>query len=108
MRTHTFYKHNMTGAELDVAVQGIEWPFGFGEKFTGNIADASAHIIRNSDAEGGAYILIKQEDYGNFYTLNLFEEVETECYSGRDYPYKTAVRTNHNFIGRIYCDKLPA
>jgi len=90
----------MTGTELDVAVQGIEWPFGFGEKFAGNVADASAHIIRNSDAEGGAYILIKQEDYDNFYTLNLFEEVETES--------RDSVRLDHNFIGRIYCDKLPA
>jgi hypothetical protein len=108
MKNTTFYKHNMTGAELDAAVQTIEWPYGFGEKFTGNVADASAHIIRNSDAEGGAYILVKREDYDTFTTLELYEETETECYSGHDYPYKNAVRTDHQFIGRIYCDKLPA
>jgi hypothetical protein len=95
----------MTGAELDVAVQTIEWPYGVGERFTGNVADASAHIIRNSDAEGGAYILITRRDYDGFYTLNLFAETETESYSDLSWGN---VRTDHEFIGRIYCNKLPA
>jgi hypothetical protein len=98
----------MTGAELDAAVQTIEWPYGFGEKFAGNVADASAHIIRNSDSEGGAYILVRREDYDNFTTLELYAENEIDSYSGPDYPYKTATRTDHEFIGRIYCEKFPA
>ena len=101
MRKTTFYKHHMTGAELDAVAQTIEWPYGFGEKFTGNVADASARIIRESDAEGGAYILVKREDYSTFTTLELYAENEIE---GReDY-----VRLDHQFIGRIYCEKLPA
>jgi hypothetical protein len=90
----------MTGAELDVAVQTIEWPYGFGEKFAGNVADASAHIIRNSDTEGGAYILIQREDFDSFTTLELYAENEIES---RDKGW-----LDHEFIGRIYCEKLPA
>jgi hypothetical protein len=103
----TFHTHTM-GAELDAAVQTIEWPYGLGEKFTGDVAKAVGHIVRNSDAEGGSFILVKRKDFDTFTTLELYEEIETECYSGNDYPYKNAVRTDHQFIGRIYCDKLPA
>ena len=107
MKNTTFYTHTM-GAELDAAAQTIEWPYGLGEKFTGDVAKAISHIVRNSDAEGGSFILVKRKDYDSFTTLELYEETETECYSGHDYPHKTAVRTDHQFIGRIYCDKLPA
>jgi hypothetical protein len=100
MRKTTFYKYNMTGAELNAVAQTIEWPYGFGEKFTGNVADASAHIIRNSDVEGGAYILIRREDFDSFTTLELYAESEIESRDG--------VRLDHDFVGRIYCEKLPA
>jgi hypothetical protein len=99
MKNTTFYTHTM-GAELDAAAQTIEWPYGLGEKFTGDVAKAVGHIVRNSDAEGGAFILVKRKDYDNFTTLELFEEIEIESFD--------TFRTDHNFIGRIYCDKLPA
>ena len=105
MRKTTFYKHNMTGAELDAVAQTIEWPYGFGEKFAGNVADASARIIRESDADPDAFIFVKQQNFDTFTTLELFEEIEIESY--HDQRNIVNVRTDHHFIGRIYCDKLP-
>jgi hypothetical protein len=99
--------HTLTGAERNAAAQTIEWPYGFGEKFSGNVSDAAAHAIHAGDAEPDALIAICRTDYDNFTTLELFEETEIECYSGNDCPYKTANRKESRFIARIYCEKLP-
>jgi len=95
----------MTGAERNAVAQSIEWPYGLGEKFSGNVADASARIIRESDAEPDAFIFVKQQNFDTFTTLELFEETETESY--HDQRNIVNVRIDHRFLGRVYCDKLP-
>ena len=101
----SFYLHNMKGEERKAAAQTIEWPYGFGEKFSGSVASAADQIIRNSDLQFDAFVFVEQQNFSTFTTLELFEETEIESY--HEQRNIVNVRTDRRFIGRIYCDKLP-
>jgi hypothetical protein len=65
-------------------VTAIEWPFGFGEKFLGTVAEAVRHIFRESQVENDT--MQRRTEWG----YDLFEW--RICPHGEDWA----------FIGRIY------